>query len=366
MKYLLLRLHRLLFTRRALWSEELLAFGLVLFVLVSPAQAVTKFEPRSLFMYSTEPSVTTTYDVSLRFVSPAPVGAVDMLFCEDPIPYMPCVSPPGLDVSGATLTNQTGETGFSITQQTSNHIVLSRTPTVPTSGQASVYTFSGVVNPAGVDRAFAIRLTSLPDNSFDTSDYTQIKSRQIDVGSVRGQVTNAIIIETQVPPMLIFCLAEQVDLGCTSTNNNYYSDMGTLNPNGTLTAQSQFAVGTNATAGFAVATYGGVPAAGTNVIDASTIPTESRPGTNQFGINVVANSSPNIGANPDGPFANGVPAPNYGIPDKFLYNEGDVIAESPNVSLMRRFTVSYILNSDKDLKPGVYTTTLTFIASGRF
>ena len=33
---------------------------------------------------------------------------------------------------------------------------------------------------------------------------------------------------------------------------------------------------------------------------------------------------------------------------------------------MKKFTVSYILNASPDLRAGVYSTTVTFIASGRF
>jgi hypothetical protein len=33
---------------------------------------------------------------------------------------------------------------------------------------------------------------------------------------------------------------------------------------------------------------------------------------------------------------------------------------------MKKFTVSYVVNSSDNLKAGVYTTTITYIASGRF
>jgi hypothetical protein len=90
------------------------------------------------------------------------------------------------------------------------------------------------------------------------------------------------------------------------------------------------------------------------------------PGTNQFGINLVENTVPAIGGNPEGTWANAIPSADYGIPNKYKFVSGDVVAYSPNVSLMRKFTVSYILNSSKDLRAGVYTTTITLIASGRF
>lgn len=189
---------------------------------------------------------------------------------------------------------------------------------------------------------------------------------QIDFGSVKGQVGNGITIETQVPPMLVFCLAQEVEYQCRSTNDTYFTDMGLLSATDTLTAQSQMAVGTNATAGFAITVNGDPPAAGTNVINSPSTPAENLPGTDQFGINLVENDSLSVGENPEGEWANAVPSPDYAIPNRFKYTPGDVVAYSPNVSLMKKFTVSYILNSSPNLRAGVYTTTINFIASGRF
>lgn len=324
-------------------------------------------------MQTTEPGATTSWTIKLHYTTPAAVGSIDIRFCDDPIPYMPCVTPAGLDISHATLTNQSGETGFTVGSISTmaedlsglgnpsdppNHIVLTRSPAVIAPGIESTYTLSNIVNPTNPTKAFAIRLMSLAS--------TNGTGPQIDVGSVRGQVNSGISIEAQVPPMLIFCLAEQVYDNCAGTNNNFYSDMGELNPNATLTAQSQMAAGTNASGGFAIMVSGTPPAAGTNVINAPTTPTISQKGINQFGINLVANTAPAVGGDPIGPFANAIASPDYSVSNHYKYNDGDVVAYSPNVSLMRKFTVSYILNSSPDLRPGVYTTTLTFTASGRF
>ena len=357
MKHKLVRWHAQITRWRFLAPGEMIALLLALLLFVEPVGAATRLQERGLFMQSSTPGATTSYTISFRYTTPQPVGSVDLLFCIDPIPYMPCEVPPGLDVSHAVLSNQTGETGYSIGAQSVNHITLSRIPGMIMTPNSS-YTLSGVVNPTDTSRAFSIRMRT--HNSTDAS------GPQIDFGSVRGQVTNGIVIETQVPPMLIFCVAEQVEEDCSSTSDNYYSDMGQLSDKSTLTAQSQMAVGTNATAGFAITANGGTMAAGTSVIDPLTAPTESTPGSNQFGINLVANNKPNVGIDPEGPWANAIPSPDYAVANHYKYNPGDVVAYSPNVSLMRKFTVSYIANSSKNLRAGVYTTTITYIASGRF
>jgi hypothetical protein len=357
MHHKLVRVHAHIFRWRHIFSEEFLALLLVMFVFVSPVAAATRFQERGLVMQSATPGATTSYLLKLRYMSPAAVGSVDMLFCDDPIPYNPCVTPAGLNAAGAVLSGQTGETGYSILSKSANHIVLTRVPSPILSG-ASTYRFDNIVNPTTTDKAFSIRLRSHAT--------TNATGPQIDFGSVRGQVTTDITLETQVPPMLIFCVAGEVEDNCSDTSEINYADMGQLNAESTLQAQSQMAVGTNASGGFAITANGDTLSAGTNVIDAPSTPTVSTPGTNQFGINLVANNSPSVGNDPEGTWQNAIPAPDYGVPNQFKYVPGDVVAYSPDVSLMKKFTVSYIVNSREDLRAGVYTTTITYIASGRF
>ena len=352
-----LKVHTHFFAWHYTWYEQALVIVLLLLVFTMPASAAMRLQQRSLYMNNVEAGAMTSYTVSFRYMSPQPIGSVEMLFCIDPIPYHACVTPPGLDASGAVLANQAGETGYTILSKNTNRIVLSRTPTL-SAPTASAYTFDGIKNPTNSDMSFSIRLKTLSG--------TAGTGPQIDFGSVKGQITTGIDIVTQVPPMLIFCAAEEVEENCTSTNDNYYTDMGKLDPNSTLVAQSQMAVGTNASGGFAITTNGTPPSAGTNTIDALATPTESLPGVDQFGINLVENDAPSIGKNPQGDWANAVASPDYSVPNMYKFVPGDVIAYSPNVSLMKKFTVSYILNSSPSLRAGVYSTTVTYIASGRF
>ena len=338
--------------------EALLFVLLAVVLLLSPSASALRFRDRSLYMNNATPGAVSSYTVTFRYMSPQQVSSVDMLFCNDPIPYHDCVAPTGLDVSQAVLSNQTGETGYSILSQDTNHIILTRPPATTSSATTSSYTFDNIINPTDTSESFAIRL-----RSHASSDATGPK---IDFGSVLGQATTSVEIETQVPPMLVFCLAEEVDDNCMVTNKNYYKDMGTLGPDSTLTAQSQMAVGTNASGGFAITANGSTMSAGLSTIDGLNAPTESKQGTNQFGINLVANDQLGIGGDPHGDWANAVAADDYSQPNRFKYVSGDVVAYSPNVSLMKKFTVSYIVNSKPDLRAGVYTTTINYIASGRF
>lgn len=308
-------------------------------------------------MNSVEEGATTYYRLGFRYMSPDPIGSVELLFCIDPIPYHPCDIPPGLDVSAAVLGVQTGETGFSISEQSTNRLVLNR-PAFGPIDPTSSYVLENVINPTDSSQAFAVRIKTFTS--------TNATGAQVDFGSVRGQITDGIIIQTQVPPMLIFCLAQEVVYNCGGTNGIFETDMGELTPETTLTAQSQMAVGTNASGGFSIITYGTSMSAGTNVIPGLSQPTLSQAGTNQFGINLVENTMPAIGIDPEGEWTNAVPASDYSQPDLYKFVSGDVVAYSPNVSLMKKFTVSYIVNASSSLRPGVYTTTVNYIATGQF
>ena len=337
--------------------ELLFVVGLIGFVVVPSVYAAKRLQERSLYMNSVDAGATTYYRLGFRYMSPDPVGSIELLFCEDPIPYHPCDIPPGLDVGSAIVGTQTGETGYSISQQSLNRLVLSRPATGPIDPTSS-YILENIINPTDSSKAFAVRIK--------TFSSTNATGPQVDFGSVRGQITDGIVIQTQVPPMLIFCLAQEVDYNCTGTNQVYSTDMGQLSTEDTLTAYSQMAVGTNASGGFAILSYGNSMAAGVNTIPGLEQPTLSQVGTNQFGINLVENTMPQVGVDPEGVWANAVASPDYSIPDHYKFVSGDEVAYSPNVSLMKKFTVSYIVNASPRLRAGVYTTTVNFIATGRF
>jgi hypothetical protein len=339
--------------------ETVLSLVACVIILTGQAAAVIRFSDRSLTINNANANATATYTLSMQYTTQTSIGSLRMQFCLDPIPYDPCVPPAGLNVENAILDSQTGETGYSITQRSSNELVLSRTPSVVVGGgQQSTYVFSGITNPNETTNSYSIRL----DDYASTDGSGDI----VDLGSVETQLTTPVELETQVPPMLIFCAAQEVSDDCSTTDDNNYTDLGTLSSTDTLYTQSQMAAGTNASLGYVITANGTSMQAGTSVINSPTSPTASEPGTNQFGINLVANTEPDIGADPDISDDTAQPNPLYGQSNKYMYQDGDVVAEAPDVSLVQKFTISYILNSSPNLTPGVYNTTITYIASGRF
>lgn len=136
-------------------------------------------------------------------------------------------------------------------------------------------------------------------------------------------------------------------------------DFGVLTPVTTATATHTFSAYTNSNAGYQIKVIGdSMNNANYTISGIGSTAASSSAGTEQFGINLKDNASPDIGAEPAG--GNGAPTATYGTLDKFAFTNGDVIAEATSFSNQTNFTVSVILNIAEDSPAGYYTTELTY------
>jgi hypothetical protein len=99
--------------------------------------------------------------------------------------------------------------------------------------------------------------------------------------------------------------------------------------------------------------------------------TASSAGTEQFGINLKANTSPTtFGANPsqfpDSSFGFGFAAPGYDTANLYKYVKNDVIAKSNSSSGRTDYTISYIFNISNVTPAGIYTLNHDLVAIGTF
>jgi hypothetical protein len=267
------------------------------------------------------------------------------------------VAPVGLDVSAANLVSQSGNTGFSIdpADGSANQIVLSRSAT-PGIATASEYVFNNVTNPSTPGQSVFIKIST--HASQDGSGSNE------DTGAVAFAVESIFNVGAYVPPFLKLCVGLTVAPDCSSFSGDSI-DLGVLSTTTANAGQSQFATATNDPNGYVVYALGTTMTSGNNVIQSLAAPAASFPGTDQFGINLRANLIPAIGQDPIG-LGTGVPEPDYNIPNRFTYNDGDAIASSPLTTNYNRMTVSYIVNVPKGQAPGVYSTTITYVATVQF
>jgi hypothetical protein len=102
-----------------------------------------------------------------------------------------------------------------------------------------------------------------------------------------------------------------------------------------------------------------------------TSPTASVAGSEQFGINLVHNTSPaSFGANPvqvpSSAFSFGAAAPGYNTPNQYKYVPGDTIAYSNSSSGETDYTISYIYNISVITPGGTYGFNDVLVATATF
>ena len=140
------------------------------------------------------------------------------------------------------------------------------------------------------------------------------------------------------------------------TVSNTNVALGTLTPNTTKTANSTFSVQAYLSHGYSVINASDPPVNNSHTMNTLTIPGASTAGTEQFGINLVANTSPTtFGADPvrspDNTFSFGLVSADYNTPNMYKYLKGDTIAYSTSSTSATNYTVSYIFNIS-DVTPG--------------
>jgi hypothetical protein len=137
------------------------------------------------------------------------------------------------------------------------------------------------------------------------------------------------------------------------------SNLGVLSTSATSTKTTTIKVRNYLSSGYIMQVTGDPPKYDGHTLASLSTPTASSPGTEQFGINLAANTSPTVGANPqqvpDSTTSFGVVADNYKTPNLFMFASGDVIATSPKQSGETDYTISMIVNVSSGTPAGHYS-----------
>lgn len=148
-----------------------------------------------------------------------------------------------------------------------------------------------------------------------------------------------------------------------AVNGGTSINFGNLSTAATATATSTFNVIDYTSYGYIVQILGTPPQSGSHSLTAMSN-TTSQIGVEQFGINLKANSTPGVGANPAG--GNGVAASGYSTANSFSYTSGATIASAPKSSGQTNFTVSIIANAATSTPGGTYSGALTILCTGTY
>jgi len=286
------------------------------------------------------------------------IGSVEFEICSnDPFPGTSCTVPPGFDISGGLLASQTGTSDFAVDVPSTNahKLVLSR---IASAVSPTTFSFeiTGVTNPDDVGTEYMrLRIFNAPSTG----------GSLVDAAGLAFSINGDLNLATEVPPHLDFCVGVEIASADCSVILGDSVEMGTLTTGATAAVTSEFMVGTNAQNGYIVTVNGFPLTSGNNVITSITTPASSAPGTNQFGINLKQNTVPVIGSEPVGA-GSGTITSNYNVPNKFRFVSGETIVSHPTADDFTKFTVSYITNIDSSQDPGIYATTMTYVATGNF
>jgi hypothetical protein len=136
------------------------------------------------------------------------------------------------------------------------------------------------------------------------------------------------------------------------------SNLGDLTTEQTATKTMNVRIRNYLSDGYTLQITGDPPSYKNHKLKTSSMPVASKPGTEQFGINAVANTTPNVGANPlqipSNAFSFGELTSAYSTPNVFKYTSGEVVARSRSESGQTNYTISMMVNIANSTPAGLY------------
>lgn len=225
-----------------------------------------------------------------------------------------------------------------------------------------VATFAQGASPSyRIDESFIGTGSNVESNS---SGY-RLEAGQQAVGSPGSVNASSTTYQTHGGPVT----ASEPTLSCVveTTNVNF----GDFSPAVSRTATATFRVRNYTSYGYNVSIIGNPPSNSGHTLAGMNPSANSQTGTEQFGINLVANTLPTtFGAAPeqipDSSFSFGAANSNYNTTNTFRYVPGEAIASAPKSSGETRFTISYLVNVSTTTPGGKYSANNAILCTGTY
>ncbi len=338
-----------------------------------------------------------TYQVGFKPATSTTVGGIVVTFCSNsPIIGDACTAPSGFNSNFAALAiaNQVTLAGFSVdtTNSTVNTVVLTNgTPQALTAGTALSFDLGstggsdGITNPTTTNQTFYARILT-----YDTDAHAQAYpagapapgTGNIDAGGIALSTAAQITITSKVQERLTFCVYTGVNCAAGGTAVALGDTNGVLDPAGPyVDKNTQYDVATNASQGVAIRIKGDTLKSGSfDVAAIGNTAAASNPGNEQFGF--CSYQATGTGLTPAAPYDNancntttqtaGTGTPGGAGTAQFAFNTtnttstyGDTFANKVAGSTSSG-VLAFIGNISNTTEAGIYTTTLTFIATGTY
>jgi len=311
------------------------------------------------------------------------VGSIEFQYCTTPLPGTTCTAPTGMDASTVTSIGGSSATGWSLgtsgNAPTASRLRITHTAASMSGAQQFRFgTGSGgandyIKNPTSDNSTFFIRITTFSDTAWTTA---------VDRGTVANSTAQQIDITAKVQEVLNFSVGSTVTAPTASCAA--FSDNGALalgDPTeGTLSfaqaydAHSYFRVSTNANGGTVIYYSGDTLKSGSNSIAASgTSAVASDVGTAQFGLAIdSADTQTGSGHSftsltASSPYGTGNGTITDGGTAQFAYSTASLttpvqIASASGTITCDTGSVRYLGNISTTTPPGIYTTTISYLA----
>lgn len=334
-------------------------------------------------------NVTYTFTFTVPGAPGTAVQSMDFQFCSSPLPGTDCNIRTGQSVTGAAISGSpSGLTGWSLgtsgnaptnswsngTSGTGGRVRITRSNATGVGLDTPVtIAFSGITNPTTDNQTFFVRMVTYTDTAWTTSR---------DTGSVANSTAQQIDITAKVQETLNFSVGTTpVAPGSSCTA---FSDSGALalgDPtDGTLSfssaydGHSYFRVSTNANGGTVIYYSGDTLKSGSNSIAAiGTSAAASAVGTAQFGLGIDSADTQTGNGHSFASLASTAP---YNAGNGTITNAGTAqfafstaslttpvqIASASGTITCDTGSVRYLGNISTTTPPGIYTTTISYIA----
>lgn len=136
------------------------------------------------------------------------------------------------------------------------------------------------------------------------------------------------------------------------------SDLGVLSMEKTSHKTSTVKIRTYMSDGYTLQIIGDPPKYQGHSLQTPATPVASKPGSEQFALNLMANTIPQVGANPvqspSADFSYGQVTADYAATNLFKYQSGEVVARSDSQSGQTDYTISMIINVADSTPAGHY------------
>ncbi|MBW4061796.1 hypothetical protein HJC99_04480 [Candidatus Saccharibacteria bacterium] len=315
------------------------------------------------------------------------LGSIKVEICDSPLATTACsasstsgVNSNGASFSSATLTSLTGAGGgaFSASTKTGastsgTSFIFTRSASAVTGTPTLVLTIGNVTNPTGVNQAYYFRISTYSDTAATTPSYPGT-----DFGAVAMDTTQSVTVNANVQESLTFCVGTVATPANCAAETGSTVNIGTGTDNILSTSPSggisTMLASTNASSGYAITYTAGNLSSSSDTITAINGGSGTKlalpgAGTAAFGINLMSNTAPSItNSAAVAGSGTGVASTNYATTNQFAFvpATATTMASAAGPTVSNTYTVSYAAQAGATTKPGAFTTTFNYIATGTF